>query len=227
MALFGRRSALQRSYDAVAAEFAQRNADSLEKRPADRRLLDQFATALRGAGPCVDLGCGPGFGTRYLKDRGVDILGIDISAAMLKQARTLHPEIRFEQGDMRTLDAPDHGWAAAVALHCLQHIPGPELQDALLEFRRVIEPGGALLIAFQTGLASEQRSDWWGYEVDLAFHQHRMMDMLVHMQQAGFREVSVYRRPPYPELEETAECAWILAEALPGVPPARRGSTLL
>ena len=53
-----------------------------------------------------------------------------------------------------------------------------------------------------------------------------MMDMLVHLEQAGFREVSIKRRPPYPG-EPWGERAWLLVEALPGVPPARRGSALL
>ena len=226
MALFSRRSALQRSYDAVAADFAREYASELEERPADRLQLQHFAAAFLGAGSCVDIGCGPGHVAAFLRQSGLDISGIDISRGMVRQARRLYPDVRFQQGDMREIDATDHQWAAAVSRYALNHVPGGELQRTLLEFRRVIEPGGALLLAFASGVESRTLDTWWGHSVELEFHLHPMMDMLVHLQQAGFREVSVKRRRPYPG-EPFGERVWLLLEAVPGVPPARRGRALL
>jgi len=85
MAIFGKKNPLQRSYDAVADEYAKRIYTELDDKPADRELLDNFAEALQGSGPCVELGCGPGHVTRYLAERGLDISGIDSSKKMVKK----------------------------------------------------------------------------------------------------------------------------------------------
>ena len=226
MALFGRRDALQRSYDDVAAEYTRRIADELQHKPADRALLNRFAASLSGSGPCLDVGCGPGHVTRYLADRGVDIRGVDLSKGMVREARRLHPDLQFEREDMRSLKAKDHSLAAVVAFYSLIHVPEPELEAVLLEFRRVLEPGGALLVAFHSGGYSEHLSEWWDQPVDLDFYHHRVVSVLVHLQHTGFQEVSVYRRDPYPEVEAPTRRAYILAESLPGTPPIRRGSAL-
>ena len=55
----------------------------------DRSVLDTFAEIL-AAGPggrVADLGCGPGRVAAHLARRGVDLIGIDVSPAMLDAAR--------------------------------------------------------------------------------------------------------------------------------------------
>jgi SAM-dependent methyltransferase len=222
MALFKGKSPLRRSYDAVAKEYASRIYDELDNKPADRRLLDHFADALQESGPSVELGCGPGHITRYLHERGIDISGIDLSAKMVKKARKLNPGISFSRGDMRNLSVEDNHWAAIVALYSLIHIPPAELVATLLEFHRTLEPGGALLIAFHIGNQKEHLDEWWGQEVDLDFYYYRTLDMVIYLQQAGFEQVSTHIRQPYPEIETPTRRCYILAEALPGIPPARR-----
>jgi SAM-dependent methyltransferase len=222
MALFKRKSALRHSYDAVTEEYASRIYGELDDKPADRRLLDHFADAVKESGACVELGCGPGQITRYLHERGLDISGIDLSGKMVKKARKLNPGISFSRGDMRRLSVDDNHWAAIVALYSLIHIPPQELEATLLEFHRTIEPGGALLIAFHIGNQKEHLDEWWGQAVDLDFYFYRTLDMVIHLQQAGFEQVSTYTRQPYPEIESQTRRCYILAEALPGIPPARR-----
>jgi SAM-dependent methyltransferase len=226
MALFSRRGALEKSYDAVADEYSRRFADELQHKPADRRLLDQFAGALAGEGPCIDLGCGPGHVTRYLHERGLDIAGIDLSGAMVKEAKRLHPDINFSRGDFRDLPAPDHFYSAAVAFYSLIHLSPGELVQALLEIRRVIVPGGALLLAFHVGWEQQHLEDWWQREVDLEFHFFPLVEMVVHLQEAGFRQERAYQRDPYPGEDSKTRRGYILAETLPGIPPARRRSGL-
>ena len=88
------------SYDRVAAEYAERIAGELDGKPFDRALLDRFAALVRPLGPACDLGCGPGHVAAYLHDRGLDVFGIDLSPAMVDEARRLNPGLRFEAGTM-------------------------------------------------------------------------------------------------------------------------------
>ncbi len=67
-------------------------------------LLDLLARSGIGAGLVVDLGCGSGIWARALVDAGYDVLGIDISPAMIRLARTRVPEAGFEVGSFTAFD---------------------------------------------------------------------------------------------------------------------------
>ena len=79
--------ALQSSYDRVAAEYAERFFHELDYKPFDRALLDYLTSQVHGLGPVADIGCGPGQIARYLADRGIPVLGIDLAPEMVTLAR--------------------------------------------------------------------------------------------------------------------------------------------
>ena len=114
---------VQNSYDRVAAEYVQRISGELEHKPLDRQLLDRFAARVQGLGPVCDLGCGPGHVARYLHERGVPVIGIDLSPVMVEQARRLNPGIEFRQGNMLSLDVEDGAWGGIVAFYSIIHLP--------------------------------------------------------------------------------------------------------
>src|ERR1700751_1653270 len=102
----------QSSYDRIAEEYANRISGELDHKPLDRMLLDEFAARVKGAGRVCDLGCGPGHVGRYLRDRGVDVFGIDLSPGMLEQPPKRNPAMESRQGNLWALDAEDRAWAA-------------------------------------------------------------------------------------------------------------------
>src|SRR6478672_292842 len=104
-------SGIRKSYDAVARQYADQIYGELASKPFDRDLLDRFAERVRGRGPVCDLGCGPGQVARYLHDRGVPAVGVDLSPAMLEQARRLNPGLEFRQDDLRALGGEGGAWA--------------------------------------------------------------------------------------------------------------------
>jgi SAM-dependent methyltransferase len=59
-----------------------------------------------GGGRALDLGCGTGNATRPMVDRGIEVEGLDASEAMLRVARSKLPQVRFHQGDFRTMAVP-------------------------------------------------------------------------------------------------------------------------
>ena len=54
-------------------------------------------------------------------------MGLDLSPAMVKQARQLNPEIRFQIGDMMKLDFPDQTLAGIVACYSIVNSPQSSL----------------------------------------------------------------------------------------------------
>jgi SAM-dependent methyltransferase len=206
------RSDYQASYDAVAEEYARRIADELQHKPLDRALLDRFAAATRYRGPVCDMGCGPGHVARYLKEKGVNVAGYDLSPKMVEAARRLNPGISFHQADMTALDHADGAWVALVAFYSLIHIPRPEITGTLREFRRVLQPGGLLLLAFHIGDETLHLDDWWEQKVNVDFFFFQPQEIARELEAGGFEIEEIIEREPYPEVEHQSRRAYIFAK---------------
>jgi SAM-dependent methyltransferase len=217
---------VQSSYDLVADEYARRIFDELEHKPLDRQLLDRFAARVQAIGPSCDVGCGPGHLARYLHERGTQVIGVDLSPEMVSHARRLNPGIEFKQGDMRSLDVEDGAWGGIVAFYSLIHIPRPEVTEVLREFKRVLRPGGMLLLAFHIGDDVLHLDEWWGQQVSVDFIFFRPDEMISFLRSAGFQVGEVIERDPYPDVEHPSRRAYIFAEKPRGEDQARNPSGL-
>jgi SAM-dependent methyltransferase len=205
------RRGYQASYDRVADEYVQRIFDELQHKPLDRQLLDRFAESVRDVGPACDMGCGPGHVARYLHERGVRVCGIDLSPAMVEQARRLTPAVEFRQGDMLALDAADESWAGIAAFYSIIHIPRGDLPQAFVEFHRVLRPGGRLLVAFHIGDETVHLDEWWGHKVNVDFFFFRSDEIARHLRKAGFEIEELIERDPYAEVEHQSRRSYVFA----------------
>jgi SAM-dependent methyltransferase len=199
------------SYDRVAAEYSARIFGELEHKPFDRQLLDRFAERIQGLGPVCDLGCGPGHVARYLHERGVRVTGLDLSAEMVEQARRLNPGMEFRQGNMLSLDFDGGAWGGIAAFYSIIHVPRSEIADALAEMKRVLRPGGLLLLAFHVGDETVHLDEWWGQSVSLDFRFFRPEEMAGSLRAAGFEVEEIVEREPYPDVEHQSRRAYIFA----------------
>jgi SAM-dependent methyltransferase len=201
----------QTSYDRVADEYVRRIFDELQHKPLDRQLLDRFAESVREIGPVCDLGCGPGHVARYLHERGVEVVGIDLSTAMIGQARRLTPGIEFRKGEILAMEDDEECWAGIVAFYSIIHIPRAEMRKALAELRRVLRRGGTLLLAFHIGDETIHLDEWWGQQVSLDFFLFRSDEMEGYLRDAGFEIEESIEREPYPEVEHQSRRSYIFA----------------
>ena len=199
------------SYDRVADEYVRRIADELEHKPLDRQLLDRFAASVRDVGLACDMGCGPGHVARYLQAHNVQVCGVDLSAELVERARRLNPGIEFQQADMMALDIPDEAWVGIVAFYSLIHIPRADMVQALRELRRVLRPGGVLLLSFHIGDETLHLDDWWGEKVCLDFFFFRSTEMASYLRAADFEVEEIVEREPYPEVEHQSRRSYIFA----------------
>jgi ubiquinone/menaquinone biosynthesis C-methylase UbiE len=104
------------------------------------KLLD------RGHQKVLDVGCGTGLMSATLAASGRRVVGVDLSAAMIARARRKKgPQMEFVQGDAEKLPVEDGGFDAVVNLISFHHYPNPA--RAVAEFRRVLRPGGRLVLA--------------------------------------------------------------------------------
>jgi SAM-dependent methyltransferase len=203
---------LRASYDRVADEYVRHIYDELDHKPFDRQLLDQFAERARDMGLVCEIGSGPGHVARYLAQRGATVCGIDLSPAMVERARKLNPGLEFTQGDMLALDVRDEAFAGIVAFYSIIHIPREQVQIALREFRRVLQRGGLLLLAFHIGEGLKHLDEWWGYTVSVDTFFFTSQEMAGYTELAGFRIEDVIERPPYEGVEYPSHRGYILAK---------------
>jgi SAM-dependent methyltransferase len=205
-------SSVQASYDLVADEYVARIFNELEHKPLDRQLLNRFAEIVQAIGLACDMGCGPGQVARYLHERGVRVMGVDLSPVMVDAARRLNPAIEFAQGDMRSLKFDDEAFGGIAAFYSIIHIPRPEVVAALAEMKRVLRPGGLLLAAFHLGDDVVHLDEWWGKPVSIDFIFFRPEEIERALREVGFRVVEIVEREPYPDVEHPSRRAYIFAE---------------
>ncbi len=200
---------VRESYDTLAAAYSERLFGELVEKPLDRGLLDELAERARGL--VCDLGCGPGHVARYMRERGAEVVGVDLSPAMIEEARRRSPELRFEVGDARSLRFAAGSFGAVVAMYSLIHFEPPDLELAVREIVRVLAPGGVLLAAFHRGSATERVEELWGCPVQLDFHffePDRIADLLTA---AGLSPERTLERDPYPGVEAQTRRFYVLA----------------
>jgi SAM-dependent methyltransferase len=164
-----------------------------------------------GLGPVCDLGCGPGQVARYLHSKGVEVFGIDLSPGMVEQALQLNPGIEFRQGNMLSLEDSSESWGGIAAFYSIVHIPREEMTGALRECRRVLRPGGLLLLAFHVGEEIIHRDEMWGEDVSLDFIFFRSDEICAWLKDAGFEIEEAIERDPYPDVEHQSRRAYIFA----------------
>lgn len=202
----------QIGYDRVAEQYAASLFQELAYKPFDRHLLMMFAEMVKGRGPVCDIGCGPGQIARYLHDQGADVMGVDLSAEMIKQAQQLNPDMRFEQADMRTLPFQDGELAGITAFYSVIHIPRSDVTSVLKEFRRVLKPDGWLIVAFHMGDEVLHRDEFFDKPVSLDFTFFQLAEMRGYLEAAGFTLKMITERAPYAE-EHQSQRGYLLANA--------------
>ncbi|MBD0842777.1 MULTISPECIES: class I SAM-dependent methyltransferase [unclassified Streptomyces] len=163
----------RRFYDAVAEDYAERFRDPHAERPLDRAVLGAYAELVGGTGQVADLGCGPGRVTAYLAALGLRVYGLDLSESMLAVARRENPGLRFEQGSMLDLDLADGALAGVVSWYSTVHFPEDRLPELFAEFRRVLAPGGHLLLGFPVGDRPRRYEQPFGYDGVVEFQRRR------------------------------------------------------
>jgi SAM-dependent methyltransferase len=201
----------QNGYDTVASEYAEKFKDEMDNKPADRGYLDRLAQEVRKLGPICDMGCGPGQIARYLHRQGVQTLGVDLSPRMVEEAGRLNPEIHFHQGNMLALPDAENSWGGIAAFYSIIHIPREQIVNALREMKRVLKPGGVLLVTFHIGTQIEHLDEFFEKPVNLDFIHFQPAEMKTWLKLAGFEIMDVIVREPNPEVEYPSQRAYLFA----------------
>ena len=142
--------------DLETTVFYSRNAGILADQYASalHALKDQLTAAFARSHKVLDVGCGTGRDLSFLLGNGKDAYGLDPSREMLAAAhqalgaRGLSSEGRLFVGALPDLSQfAESEFDGVLCSAVLMHLPEEELFDAVYALRRVLRPGGTLLVS--------------------------------------------------------------------------------
>jgi SAM-dependent methyltransferase len=212
--------AVVNDYDTFAEAYSAGNEASLINGYYTRPAIVNLAGDVAGR-RILDAGCGSGPVSAALRDRGATVAGFDSSTKMVELARKrLGPDADLRIADLgHPLPYPDGAFddvIAALVLHYLQDWTAP-----LAELRRILKPGGRLIVAvdhpfavaIQEREAGRKRdyfatynwSEEWthgGHTAQMSFWTRPLHAMTDAFTAAGFRIAVVSEPPPAPGARE-------------------------
>ena len=124
-------------------------------------LMPRLVAALPRHGTCLEIGIGTGRIAVPLMQRGVDVVGVDISMEMLRRLRAKQAAASIALADATRLPFRDRTFTSTVAAHVLHLVPA--WKSAVDELMRVTVPGGVLLAA----RGASSKAEW-----NLAVRRH-------------------------------------------------------
>lgn len=144
--------------------WAQRGkAEGMESGHSPRALHALERISLKSGQRILDLGCGNGWATRWMRERLGDgeAYGIDASALMIERAQSQSEAIsglHFSVGEFEKLSFPDQHFDHIFSFEALYY--SIDLQQALSEIKRVLKTQGTLTLGTDYYQENPQCHDW-------------------------------------------------------------------
>lgn len=177
------------SYDQYAAEYGARWDDLRLD-----RALHAFASRLLDPRRVLDLGCGPGRDVDYLEQLDCWAVGLDLSRAMLAEARRRLPSAPLVLADLSSTPLAPRSFEGVWACASLLHLPRCQFPAALAEIARLLRrPGGLLFLALKRGCGQRWTVDHANRRRFFSFYQ--LAEVRTRLQQAGFQVVEDWTLP--------------------------------
>lgn len=131
-----------------AVSFSGLKVDFFTRAKADEllRLIARHGATSADTASVLDVGCGIGNYHALLGQRFAALTGVDVSTACIEQARRTHPGVFYEAFDGTRLPFPDASFDVAFAICVFHHVPLADRPKLMADIRRVLKPGGLMVI---------------------------------------------------------------------------------
>ena len=131
-------------FDDVAPGYDRTNAILSVGASALWRTATVRALELSPGDRVLDIAAGTGTSSAAIARTGARVTALDFSAGMVAVGRVKHPDITFVEGDAQALPFDDASFDAVTISFGLRNVNDPH--KALAEMRRVLAPGGRLVM---------------------------------------------------------------------------------
>ena len=188
----------RQAYNLAAQKYHDLFHNEMNEKEYDRKLLDSFATRFNKDSLICDAGCGPSAHIgRYLFDKGIKIVGMDISEKCIELARNYNPDMKFECADIVNMPFDDNTFEGLISYYSIINTPKIYIPKIFSEFRRVLKPDGFLLVAVKAGTTEGYIDNLLGIKARNYFSLFTKEEIVVYFSQAGFLIEFFDKRNPY------------------------------
>jgi ubiquinone/menaquinone biosynthesis C-methylase UbiE len=160
---------------------------------ATQWIIDRLSPGAR----VLDIGCGTGVPTAgMLTESGLDVVGIDISAAMLQLARRNVPTARFVTMDVLELDSSLGDFDVVVAFFSMLMLRRADIPRVLRRIRGILRPGGFFALSMVEGDFDYATLVFLGQQVSVTAYPRVQLEELLKAEGFEVREVDVEEFEP-------------------------------
>jgi ubiquinone/menaquinone biosynthesis C-methylase UbiE len=188
-----------KDYIKKTAEFYDKNIDEFIEKTKDNQKLDtlnKFIESLPKGSRVLDLGCAWGRESRYLSEKGFDVIGVDISPKMIVKAKHAVKGVGFKVMNATELEFEDASFDGVWAIAVLVHLSKKDVKRSLGKIKRILKPGGVLHASFKEGSGEGFISDK-RFEGKRRFYSYFSEEEITELVESlGFNVLEVQRFEP-------------------------------
>lgn len=181
------KSITRQTYEEIAADYSERDARIIEETMAVKTALDRFISLLPPHAKALDIGCGGGRDSVYMFKNGVNIIGIDFSENMIRNAKEKTPDIEYVQMDFEDMRFDDETFDGTWANASLHHVPKERLTPVLDKIHGLLKPDGIFFSINKHGnFDGMRKNSKFGKNVVRHFSFYRPDELSEMIKAAGF-----------------------------------------
>ena len=188
----------RRAYNLAAQKYHDLFRNEMTEKEYDRKLLDGFAAKFPKGTLLCDAGCGPSAHIgRYLYEKGLRVVGVDISDRCVELARAYNPVMDIERMDMARPVFLADSFDGILSYYSIIHTPKAFLGRIFGEFRRILKPGGYLLVTVKAGTGEGYRNELLDIATEIYMTLFSEEEIVRYFGRAGFQLEFIDKRNPY------------------------------
>jgi 2-polyprenyl-3-methyl-5-hydroxy-6-metoxy-1,4-benzoquinol methylase len=189
-------------------EFAEEYASRFDNVSGYIEQLTNFCTLIKSDNPAIlELGCGPGNITRFLKNSFPEsqILAVDLAPKMIEIARKALPDVDFREMDVRDISVLNGKFDAVMCSFCLPFLSKSDSAKLIADCAVCLVSRGVLYVSTMEG--TEERAGFettsFSGDAEIYFNYHRQADLEQAFAQSGF-EIRQIKLQDYIESDGSA-----------------------
>jgi ubiquinone/menaquinone biosynthesis C-methylase UbiE len=191
-------SLTRQAYNTAAQKYHNLFHNEMNEKEYDQKLLDSFAAKFNKDSLICDAGCGPSAHIgKYLFEKGIKVIGVDISEKCVELARLNNPEMKFEFADIGSMPFDENSFDGLISYYSIINTPKIYMNRIFNEFRRVLKPEGYMLVAVKAGTTEGYIDDLLGIKTKIYSALFTQAEIAGYFSEAGFLLEYFNKRNPY------------------------------